>query len=151
VLNRQNLSGRGAPGHVGGELQVIAKPNCVMFTQPAVWQEPKQGATWVFTADTCGMTGYHVVTDHHQDTHLRQAWHIPVVTTPPVLAGGMLFAASNSALLALDSRSGQQLWSSAQPSASGTLSAIHWESPIIVGGKVYVSDESGALVAYGLP
>jgi hypothetical protein len=25
--------------------------------QPAVWQESNQGATWVFTADVCGMTG----------------------------------------------------------------------------------------------
>ncbi len=150
VLNRQHLSGRAGPGHVGGELQVIAKPNCVTFTQPAVWQESKQGATWVFTADTCGMTGYQVVTDQYRDTRLRQVWHIPVVTTSPVLVGGVLFAASKGALLALDPRSGQQLWSSAQPSASSALGAIHWESPIIVGGKVYVSDEGGAVVAYGL-
>lgn len=63
----------------------------------------------------------------------------------------MLFAAAQNKLLALDPRGGQQLWSSAQPgAASGPLGAIYWESPIIVGGKVYVTDESGALVAYGL-
>jgi outer membrane protein assembly factor BamB len=151
LLNRQNLSGRGGPGHVGGEVQVIDNPACTMFTQPAVWQESNQGATWVFTADICGMTGYQVVTDQHQDTRLRQVWHLPVVTTSPLLAGGVLFAASKGALLALDPRSGQQLWSSTQPSADGTLGAIHWESPIVVGGKVYVTDESGAVVAYGLP
>jgi outer membrane protein assembly factor BamB len=151
LLNRQNLSGKAGPGHVGGELQVIARPGCVTFTQPAVWQDSNQGATWIFTADTCGMAGYQVVTDQHRDTQLRQAWHLPVVTTSPLVAGGVLFAAAQNKLLALDPRSGQQLWSSAQPGAvSSPLGAIHWESPIIVGGKVYVSDESGALVAYGL-
>jgi len=150
LLNRQNLSSKAGPGYVGGELQLIAQPGCAMFTQPAVWQESAQGATWVFTADTCGLTSYQVVTDQHGNTRLRQAWHLPVVTTSPLLAGGVLFAASKGALLALDPRTGQQLWSSAQPSAAGPLGAIHWESPIIVGGKVYVSDESGAVLAFGL-
>jgi outer membrane protein assembly factor BamB len=150
LLNRRNLSGKGGPGHVGGELQTIDKPACTMFTQPAVWQQPGHGATWVVTADLCGVTGYRVVTDRHRDTRLRQAWHLPVVTTSPVLANGVLFASSNGALLALDPRSGKNLWSSAQASALGTLAGIHWESPIIVGGRVYASDESGAVVAYGL-
>jgi outer membrane protein assembly factor BamB len=150
LLNRQNLSGKGGPGHVGGELQLIDQPGCPMFTQPAVWQESAQGATWVFTADYCGLTGYHVVTDQHGDTRLAQAWHLPIVTSSPLLAGGLLLAASKGALLALDPRTGKQLWSSAQPSAGGPLGAIHWESPIVVGGKVYVSDESGAVLAFGL-
>jgi hypothetical protein len=50
----------------------------------------------------------------------------------------------------LDPRSGKKLWSSAQASALGTLAGIHWESPIIVGGKVYANGESGAVIAYGL-
>jgi outer membrane protein assembly factor BamB len=150
VLNRQNLSGQGGPGHMGGELQEIDNPTCTMFAQPAVWQESNQGTTWVFTADYCGLTGYEVATDPHPDMVLHQMWHIPIVTSSPVLAGGVLFAASKGALLALDPHSGQQLWSSAIPSASSALGAIHWESPIIVGGRVYVSDESRAVVAYAL-
>jgi outer membrane protein assembly factor BamB len=72
------------------------------------------------------------------------------VTTCPVLAGGVPFAATQGKLLALDPRTGHQLWSSAQASAAGPLGGIHWESPIIVGGKIYVSDESGGLNAYSL-
>jgi outer membrane protein assembly factor BamB len=150
LLNRQNLSGRGGPGHVGGELQVIDNPGCTMYTQPAVWQDANKGVTWVFTADYCGMTGYQVVTDGQGNSSLQLMWHLPTTTTSPVLAGGVLFAASTGALLALDPHSGQQLWSSAEPVAAGTLGSIHWESPIIVGGKVYVADESGAVIAYGL-
>jgi hypothetical protein len=72
------------------------------------------------------------------------------VTTSPILTGGVLFAAAKGELLGLDPLSGRQIWSSVQPSAAGPLGAVHWESPIIVGGKVYVTDESGALLAYGL-
>lgn len=150
LLNRQNLSGKAGPGHVGGELQMIDQPGCPVFTQPAVWQPTARGATWVFTADYCGLTGYQVMTDKQGNTHLAQAWRLPVMASSPLLAGGMLFAASKGTLLALDPRTGKQLWSSAQPSARGALGAIHWESPIIVGGKVYVSDESGAVRAFGL-
>jgi outer membrane protein assembly factor BamB len=122
-----------------------------MYTQPAVWQDPtNNGGTWVFTDDYCGMTGYQIVTDGQGNTRLMPMWHLPLSTSSPLLAGGVLFAASSGALLALDPHTGQQLWSSAQPSAVGTLGGIHWESPIIVGGKVYVTDESGALIAYGL-
>jgi outer membrane protein assembly factor BamB len=153
LLNRQNLSGKGGPGHLGGDVQMIANPGCTMYTQPAVWQDPTtNGGTWVFTDDYCGMTGYQVVTDGQGNTRLMPHWHLPtVITTSPLLAGGVLFAASSGALLALDPHTGQQLWSSAQASAVGTLAGIHWESPIIVGGKVYVTDESGAMIAYGLP
>jgi hypothetical protein len=80
-------------------------------------------------ADTCGMTGYQVVTDQQRATRLQQAWHLPLVTSSLLLAGGLLFALSKNALLALDPQSGKQLWSSAQPSASDALGGIHWESP----------------------
>jgi hypothetical protein len=42
------------------------------------------------------------------------------------------------------------LWSSQQSAAGGTIGDIHWESPIAVDGRVYVSDESAHLTAYRL-
>ena len=30
-----------------------------------------------------------------------------------------------------------------------TIGAIHWESPIVVNGVLYITDESGQLTAYG--
>ncbi len=151
LLDRQNLSGQGGPGHVGGELQSIAAPgNCVVFTQPAIWTNPANGTLWVFVATGCGTIGYQVVTSAQGATTLKVGWSSQQPGTSPVLAGGALFLASSSAIVALDPQTGQQLWSSANASAGGTIGGIHWESPIVLDGKIYCADESGKLTAYGL-
>jgi hypothetical protein len=50
----------------------------------------------------------------------------------------------------LDPSTGRRLWSSDQESAGGSIGGIHWESPMVVNGRLYISDESGAMTAYGL-
>lgn len=150
LLNRQNLSGQGGPGHVGGELQTIATPgSCPVLTQPAVWTDAS-GAIWLFVTDGCALGGYQAVTTDHGDTTLRQVWSVPHGATSPIVAGGVLFTATQGQITALDPHTGRQLWSSADPAAGGTIGGIHWESPIVVGGRLYCSDESGQLSAYGL-
>ncbi|MFI5277587.1 MAG: PQQ-binding-like beta-propeller repeat protein, partial [Ktedonobacterales bacterium] len=62
----------------------------------------------------------------------------------------MLFAAGSGALRAFDPTTGHVLWSSDQASANGSIGSIHWESPIVVGGAVYIADENGAITCYGL-
>jgi hypothetical protein len=42
------------------------------------------------------------------------------------------------------------VWSSSQRSAGGSIGGVHWESPIVVKGWLYMSDESGNLTAYSL-
>ena len=148
LLNRQDLSGRGGPGHVGGGLQAIESAGCATFAQPVVWTDP-DGAVWVIVAGTCGIDAYRAVTDGAGATRLQPAWKSPAAATTPVIAGGVLFAATSGAVLALDPRTGRQLWSSAQPGAGGTIGGIHWESPIVIGGVLYVAAEGGALAAYG--
>ncbi|HEY7122849.1 MAG TPA: PQQ-binding-like beta-propeller repeat protein [Ktedonobacterales bacterium] len=151
LLDRQNLSGRGGPGHVGGELQTVAAPgNCVVFTQPAVWTNPANGTLWVFVATGCGTIGYQVVTSGQGATTLKVGWSMQQPGTSPVIAGGMLFLASSGAIVALDPQTGKQLWSSANAFAGGTIGGIHWESPIVLDGKIYCADETGKLTAYGL-
>jgi len=151
LLDRQNLSGQGGPGHVGGELQTINAPGgCGVFGQPAVWTDPASGAIWLFVTNGCGSGGYQVVTASDGTTTLEQKWGIRQGATSPVVAGGMLFAAAGGKLFALDPRTGQQLWTSASPSAGGSIGGIHWESPIVVGGRLYCSDENGRLISYGL-
>jgi hypothetical protein len=54
-------------------------------------------------------------------------------------------------VLAREPTTGERLWSSDQENAGESIGNIHWESPIVVNGKLYVSDESGAMTAYGLP
>jgi outer membrane protein assembly factor BamB len=150
LVDRQNLSGAGAPGHVGGQLQVIRSAGCATFTQPVVWTDGDDQVR-VIIAGTCGIAAYLVSSDSDGTTRLRLAWRTNDETTTPVLAGGVLFAATSGAVLALDPSTGERLWSSAQESASGSIGDIHWESPIVVNGRLYISDESGAMTAYALP
>ncbi len=83
-------------------------------------------------------------------TTLRLAWSVAAQATSPILAGGVLFAATSHALLAFDPRTGHGLWSSTLPTARGGIGAIHWESPIVVGGRLYCSDEEQQLTMYQL-
>ena len=150
LVDRRNLSGAGEPGHVGGQLQVIRSAGCATFTQPVVWTDG-EGRAWVIVAGSCAIAGYRVSTDSGGATALRLAWKTDGECTTPVLAGGVLFAATTGAVLALDPSSGRRLWSSEQEGAGGSIGDIHWESPIVVNGRLYISDESGAMSAYGLP
>jgi outer membrane protein assembly factor BamB len=151
LLDRQNLSGQGGPRHVGGELQSIATPGgCPVFTQPVVWSDPQTGTLWLFVATGCGTIGYQVVTSAQGTTTLKVGWSSGQDGTSPVLAGGVLFLATSNMIGALDPRTGRQLWSSASASAGGTIGGIHWESPIVLDGRVYCADEDGNLTAYGL-
>lgn len=153
LLNRQNLSGAGGPGHIGGELQSLAL-GCGVFAQPAVWSETSAGGgggvAWVFVATTCALHAFQVATDGSGTTRLRQAWTAGINATSPVVAGGVLFVASDQGVVALDPHSGRRLWSSQQASAGGGIGSIHWESPIVIGGRLYCSDENGQLAAYGI-
>jgi outer membrane protein assembly factor BamB len=152
LLNRQNLSGQGGPAHVGGELQTVQVPDgCPVLSQPLAWQDPATGALWVIIAALCHMEGYQVVTSAQGVTTLRLAWRAELRATSPILAGGVLFAATSKELLALAPQTGHTLWSSAAPTAGGSIGDIHWESPIVVGGRLFCTDEGSQLSVYALP
>jgi hypothetical protein len=161
LINLDNLSGAGGPRHTGGEIQFVANPNKYdgAREQSAVWVDPSN-QTWVFFASfRYGIVAYKIVLD--ASTHMpslsrvwSSPWGLEVATTSPVLANGVLYhigmtvGASTNSLVARDPSTGNVLWSS-EP-----LSGIHWQSPIVVDGVVYVSDvENGAgrIKAYGLP
>jgi outer membrane protein assembly factor BamB len=152
LLNRRNLSGQGGPGHLGGELQTLDAPDhCPVLTQPAVWTDPAGGAIWVFVSNSCAIGGYQVITSSQGVTRLHLMWSVGIGATSPLVAGGVLFAATaNNGLVALDPSNGRRLWSSADPAAGGNIGAIHWESPIVAGGRLYCADENGQITAYGL-
>ncbi|HEX8731536.1 MAG TPA: PQQ-binding-like beta-propeller repeat protein [Ktedonobacterales bacterium] len=149
LINRADMSGKGGSGHVGGALQTLSL-GCGLFTQPTIWTDSATGDIWVFVASVCGMRAYQVKTDANGVTRLAQTWQNGDTVTTPVIAGGVLFGAGSGALRAYDPTSGRALWNSAQSSANGTISGIHWESPIVVGGAVYITDENATLTCYGL-
>lgn len=150
-MNRQNLSGRGGPARVGGELQTVSLPDlCPTLAQPVTWQDPTGGGVWIFVATLCHMDAFRVITSAQGITKLQPAWYMPVQATSPMVSGGVLFAATNQNLLAIEPRTGRQLWSSGVEAVGGTIGHVHWESPLAVGGRVYCSDESNHLTAYSI-
>jgi outer membrane protein assembly factor BamB len=58
------------------------------------------------------------------------------------VANGVLYYAGGSTIRALNPADGQQLWS------DDSLGGIHWESPVVAGGMLYVTDEAGHLTAW---
>ncbi len=144
LIDVANLSGSGGPGHTGGELQIVAVPQGgEVLTQPAVWTDPATGGIWLFVANGSGISGLSLAVDGQGNPSLHARWTNGTGGTSPVLADGILYYASFSGVMALDPVSGTQLFSDA------SIGGLHWESPIVAGGHLYVTDENARLWAYG--
>jgi len=142
LLNRDNLSGQRGPGHLGGELQDIPAPgNCEVLTAPAVWKSPS-GAVWVIYANDCGIAGYRLSSPSPGKFRLIQGWSLGAGGTTPVISRNVVYVARDGLLRALDPASGKVLWS-----GSG-IGGIHWEYPLLAGGKLFITDESGHVSAF---
>ncbi len=149
LLNRQNLSGKGGPNNVGGSLQVLTLPiTGDVDTQPAVWTD-SSGVTWVFVTNFNGLMAYKIVNSNNKSA-LQLAYQSNAnAGSSPFVANGMLFIQGNGVLHALNPTTGAQLWASNQASARGSIGSLHWQSPIVVNGNIFVPDNSGNLTAYG--
>jgi len=142
LLDLGNLSGAGGPGHTGGELQKIDVPQGgQVLTAPAVWVDPTTGHTWAFVANGSGIAGLELVVSSGTPS-LASRWSKATGGSSPVVANGMVFYAGSGAVRALDPKTGTQLWSAA-------IGGTHWESPIVAAGRVFVTDESAQLWAFG--
>jgi hypothetical protein len=160
LINLDDMSGAGGPRHTGGELQVIPPSSAGNYgghEQPAVWVNPADGATWaIFASYRTGLNAYKLGLSG-QIPQLTSIWRgsggVGLGTTSPVIANGVLYhvgtadGTSANSLMVRNPVTGDVLWNSAP------LSGIHWQSPIVVDGVIYVSDvESGTayLKAYGI-
>jgi outer membrane protein assembly factor BamB len=145
LLNLDNLSGAGAPGHTGGEVgTVIAAPNSnAVFTAPAVWVRPSDASTWAFLADGSGVVALKLSIDGSGNPSLTKVWQSSGGNSP-LIANGVLYVASSGSLRALDPATGTQLW---QSTAIGTL---HWASPVVANGMLYIGNQGAQLLAFGL-
>jgi PQQ-like domain len=140
------------PG-VGGELQRVELPK-PLFATPAIYTEPS-GRAWVYVVMRDDVRAYRYGVDDRGQSRLIGEWiaHPGDSTgegSSPVVSNGIVFVAVDDAIVALDGRTGGFLWSSRLRSAGRTIGAVHWQSPIVVDGAVYCSDESGKLTAYAL-
>ncbi|MBZ5589838.1 MAG: PQQ-binding-like beta-propeller repeat protein [Acidobacteriia bacterium] len=147
LLNLGDLSGRGGPGHVGGELQRFDLPQGgEVLTAPAVWVDPATGATWAYVANGRGLSGFRLGLGSggvpRLSTVVPEAWTIATGGSSPIIANGVLFYASHAGIRAINPKTSELLW------RDDTLGSIHWESPIVVNGRVYVTDETAHLLVY---
>jgi outer membrane protein assembly factor BamB len=143
LLDLDNLSGQGGPGHTGGEVAVL---NGIalgdIFTAPAVWVDPNGETTWAFLVDPRAIHGLRLVLDSSGKPSLEEAWTLNGGGSSPIIANGVVYYASYSGIRALDPTSGRVLWHDA------SIGNIHWESPIVANGILYITDESRQLTAY---
>jgi outer membrane protein assembly factor BamB len=146
LLNRSPLP------HVGGELQRL-DIGASLYSTPAVWQDSAH-RTWVFLGLSDQVRAYRIQTNSEGISRLIHEWSSNVGQTEegtsPVISGGVVFIAMNGAIYALDAPSGRELWNSRHGGAAQSIGPVHWQSPIVVNGVVYCSDENGDLTAYGL-
>lgn len=143
LLNRDNLSGQGGTSHTGGELQLLNLPQGGgVLTQPAVWVNPADQGVWVFIANGSGISGFKLAVSPGGTPSLVSRWTNAAGGTSPVIANGILYYAGTGAIHALDPTTGNSLWSDTN------VGGIHWESPIVVQGRVYLTDEAAHLIAW---
>jgi WD40 repeat protein len=126
LLSRQQIAGT-AP-HKGRELQVVATPSGTdLFGQPAVWQH--DGQTWMFAADGGGTAAWQV-----RSGRLREEWRNETGGTSPFEADGLLFVyAPDGGLNVYEASSGRRI-------ATLPCGAGHWNSPIVVDGKIILPE-----------
>lgn len=144
LLNRDDLSGQGGPSHTGGELQLINIPQGgEVLTQPAVWVNPADQAVWVFIANGSGISGLKLTIGPVGAPSLVSQWTNSAGGSSPVIADGILYYAGSNVLHALSPTTGSTLWSD-----TTNVGGIHWESPIVIQGHVYLTDEDSHLIAW---
>lgn len=145
LINRKNMSGQGGPNHTGGEIQLVSLPQGgEVLTQPVAWTDT-HATTWVFVANDNGLAAFKVVTDSAHHTTLQVAYQTADSGSSPFIAGNVLYVQGNNVLRALNPATGAVLWSTT------TIGGLHWQSPLVFQGHVYVPDNSGYITAFGLP
>ena len=127
-LNRLDGTRGGAGPRLGGQLQALPTPGgSEVLTAPAVWTGT--GRVYVFVANDSGTTAY--VLRARRTPRLGVAWKRSTPGTSPVIAGGLLYVYDelDGSLAVREPTSGILIKSL----ATGTG---HWNSPIVVGGRV---------------
>lgn len=118
----------GTAPHKGGELQTVATPGGDrLFTQPAVWKHG--GQTWMFVADSRGTAAWQL-----QDGKLHRKWSNDTGGTSPFEADGLLYVyATDGGLNVFEAASGKHI-------ATLPCGAGHWNSPIVVDGRIILPE-----------
>lgn len=145
LLNRDDLSGQGGPGHMGGEIGAIidVPQGGQVLTAPAVWIDPADERVLVIVTNALGVSALRLAVGDDGTPRLVPRWQNPNGGTTPIVANGVVFYAGTGTIHALDAATGNELWHDG-------IGGIHWESPIVANGMLYVTDGESELIAYGL-
>jgi outer membrane protein assembly factor BamB len=138
LLNLNALDGRppGSPAGTGGELQTLPTPGATeLFSTPAV------AGNRVFVADALGTGAYRV-----SGGRLHEIWRNGTTGTSPVLAGGLLYVYdfTDGGIVVYEPASGRKI-------ARLATAPGHWNSPIVVDGRVIETTGSNQLDIFSLP
>ena len=164
LLNLANLSGKGGPGHLGGELQLYSFASMGnMRSQGAVWTNPADGSVWTFVTGHGGVAGFQIVVDSAGNPSLSLKWTLlNGWTSSAFVANGVLYAANGAGehtaslslhqVQAISPTTGKVVW-------TGKIGLHHWSSPILANGVLYMPDgnsggfgpgTTGDLIAWSL-
>jgi outer membrane protein assembly factor BamB len=118
----------GAAPHTGNELQTLPSRS-IMLTSAAVWRT--RAETWMFAADNGGASAWTAGSGG-----LTQIWSNQTPGTSPIVAGGLLYVYDpNGGLRVYDPGSGAQI-------ANLNCGGGHWNSPIVIDGKIALPEGS---------
>jgi PQQ enzyme repeat len=144
LVDLTDLSGHGLPGVTGGELQIIAVPQGkAVLSRPATWSDPK-GGSWVFVANENGISALQLQATKAGEPYLKRRWQNDIPGTSPIIVNDVLLLAANHRITALDPLHGHVLWSDT------SIGPVHWQSPTVANGILYMPDNSGFLNAWSL-
>jgi hypothetical protein len=145
LLDLANLSGQGAPGRLGGELQLYSFAAMAnMRSEGAAWTNPLDGAAWAFVTGHGGIAGFQIAVDSAGKPSLQLRWsRLDGWTTSAIVANGVVYAATGGGehtdtqtvheIRAYNPTTGAILW-------SAPLGQYHWTSPILANGILYMVD-----------
>jgi len=155
LIDLGNMNGSGVAGSPGGEISTLPIPSGAFYTnaQPAVWTDTEgDGSVWVFVEAYSGFSALKVELNAANRPVLRTVWFKTEFSGSgsPVVANGVLYALPGAPsfeghIYALDPHNGSVLWQ------SPTVSAIHWETPIVVNGSIFVSGRGLQRYSLGIP
>ncbi len=109
-----------------------------------MWINPADASTWIFIGYGSGFVAYEVMFDGSGRPSLSQKWATGDSGTSPVVAHSTVYYVSAGVVRAMDATSGATVWE------SYAIGGIHWQSPIVVNGRLYVFDATSQLWVYQL-
>ncbi len=126
LLSRLRIAGTSP--HKDQELQIVATPSGTdLFTQPAVWHH--DGRSWMFAADDGGTAAWRL-----EDGRLHEEWSNDTGGTSPFEAADLLFVYDPAGELEVyEAASGKRV-------AALRCGPGHWNSPIVVDGKIILPE-----------